>query len=103
MVSFFEGIKQQLNSASGDSTLGQIKNAINLLAGVAEIKKKTNLMTNFESKRIYKLFMLSSVFLLSQYFISKKTRRWVISSSMFAAYIVSFFLTFGSLGLFIYK
>ncbi|EAR93210.2 transmembrane protein, putative (macronuclear) [Tetrahymena thermophila SB210] len=98
-----EGLKKKFNGSSNDSAIGQIKSAVNLLLGVAEMKKKSNILQKIETTKMYKYFVFSAVFLLSQYFISKKTRRWLISSTMLVAYVVSFFLTFGSIGIYIYK
>ncbi|KAL4485359.1 hypothetical protein ABPG72_008535 [Tetrahymena utriculariae] len=98
-----EGLKKKFNGSSNDSVIGQVKSAMNLLLGVAEIKKKSNILQKIETTKMYKYFVFSAVFLLSQYFISKKTRRWLISSTMLIAYVVSFFLTFGSIGIYIYK
>ncbi|KAL4439335.1 hypothetical protein ABPG74_016998 [Tetrahymena malaccensis] len=98
-----EGLKKKFNDSSNDSAIGQIKSAVNLLLGVAEMKKKSNILQKIETTKMYKYFVFSAVFLLSQYFISKKTRRWLISSTMLVAYVVSFFLTFGSIGIYIYK
>lgn len=96
-------LMRQKNGADNAHKKIELKGSLQTLHNIVTIFSKGNIMNKLEDKTLLKVFLISSLILLVQATISKKTRLWCYHTFHILMYITGFALSTGSLGLLLIK